>query len=195
MEKKKSFLSVKEMVEIALLVAIAVILDLDGFKITLSATGGSIGFTMVPLFIIGYRHGFIKSLIGVGIIYGITTCLLDGHGFIYYPFDYLIAYGVSVSFGSLFSKSIFYKGEFFNDKLLNVLSLVLSVLVVGVIRVVGHTLSSMIFYQYTLEASLVYNISYVLPSILICMGVLVLLLPSLKVLNKRFPTEFSKKFN
>ena len=195
MEKKKSFLSVKEMVEIALLVAIAVILDLDGFKITLSATGGSIGFTMVPLFIIGFRHGFIKSLIGVGIIYGLTTALLDGHGFIYYPFDYFIAYGVSISFGSLFSKSIFYKGQYFVDKVFNVFSLILCVLVVGVIRVVGHTLSSMIFYQYTLEASLVYNFSYVLPSILICMGVLVLLLPSLKVLNKRFPTEFSKKFN
>ena len=195
MKKKKSFLSVREMVEISLLVAIAVILDLDGFKITLSATGGSIGFTMVPLFIIGYRHGFIKSLIGVGIIYGITTCLLDGHGLVYYPFDYFIAYGVSISFGSLFSKSIFYKGQDFNDKLLNVLSLVLSVLVVGVIRVIGHTLSSMVYYDYTLEASLVYNISYVLPSILICMGVLVLLLPTLKLLNKHFPTEFSKKFN
>ena len=107
MEKKKSFLSVKEMVEIALLVAIAVILDLDGFKITLSATGGSIGFTMVPLFIIGYRHGFIKSLIGVGFIYGLTTALLDGHGIIYYPFDYFIAYGVSISFGSLFFRECF----------------------------------------------------------------------------------------
>ena len=195
MKKKKSFLSVKEMVEISLLVAIAVILDLDGFKITLSATGGSIGFTMLPLFIIGFRHGFIKSLIGVGFIYGITTCLLDGHGLVYYPFDYFIAYGVSISFGSLFSKSIFYKGQDFNEKLLNFLSLVLCVLVVGVIRVVGHTLSSMVYYDYTLEASLVYNISYVLPSILICMGVLVLLLPTLKLLNKHFPTEFSKKFN
>ena len=33
MEKRKSFLSVKEMVEMALLVALAVVLDLDGFKI------------------------------------------------------------------------------------------------------------------------------------------------------------------
>ena len=63
MEKRKSFLSVKEMVEMALLVALAVVLDLDGFKISLSADGGSIGFTMVPLFILGYRHGFFKSLI------------------------------------------------------------------------------------------------------------------------------------
>ena len=88
MEKRKSFLSVKEMVEMALLVALAVVLDLDGFKISLSADGGSIGFTMVPLFILGYRHGFFKSLIGVGVIYGLTTALLDGHGLIYYPFDY-----------------------------------------------------------------------------------------------------------
>ena len=76
-----------------------------------------------------------------------------------------------------------------------IITLILSVLVVGVIRIIGHTLSSMVFYGYTLEASLVYNISYVLPSILICMAVLVLLLPTLKLLNKYFPTKFSKKFN
>ena len=126
MEKRKSFLSVKEMVEMALLVALAVVLDLDGFKISLSADGGSIGFTMVPLFILGYRHGFFKSLIGVGVIYGLTTALLDGHGLMYYPFDYLIAYGVSISIGSLFSKAIFYKGEFGSDKVLNILCLLFS---------------------------------------------------------------------
>lgn len=194
MEKRRSFLSVKEMVEIALLVSLAVVLDLDGFKITLSAAGGSIGFTMVPLFILCYRHGFFKSLIGVGVIYGLTTALLDGHGLMYYPFDYFIAYGVSISIGSLFSKAIFYKGDYFVDKVLNILSLVLSVLLVGIIRVIGHSLSSMVFYEYSLEASLAYNIPYVGSSIIICLLVLIILYPTLRILNKKFPTEFSKKF-
>ena len=194
MEKRKSFLSVKEMVEMALLVALAVVLDLDGFKISLSADGGSIGFTMVPLFILGYRHGFFKSLIGVGVIYGLTTALLDGHGLVYYPFDYFIAYGVSISVGSLFSKAIFYKGEYGSDKVLNILSLVLSVLITGIVRVLGSSLSSMVFYEYTFEASVAYNISYVGPSIIICLLVLIVLYPTLRLLNKKFPTNFTKKF-
>ena len=194
MEKRKSFLSVKEMVEMALLVALAVVLDLDGFKISLSADGGSIGFTMVPLFILGYRHGFFKSLIGVGVIYGLTTALLDGHGLMYYPFDYLIAYGVSISIGSFFSKAIFYKGEFGSDKVLNILCLVLSVLITGIVRVLGHSLSSMVFYEYTFEASVAYNIAYVGPSIAICFLVLIILYPTLRLLNKKFPTNFTKKF-
>ena len=194
MEKRKSFLSVKEMVEMALLVALAVVLDLDGFKISLSADGGSIGFTMVPLFILGYRHGFFKSLIGVGVIYGLTTALLDEHGLVYYPFDYLIAYGVTISVGSLFSKAIFYKGKYGVDKVLNILSLVLSVIVTGIVRVLGHSLSSMVFYEYTFEASVAYNISYVVPSIIICLLVLIVLYPTLRLLNKKFPTNFTKKF-
>ena len=107
MEKRKSFLSVKEMVEIALLVSLAIVLDLDGLKISLGSNGGSIGFTMLPLFILGYRHGFLKSLVGVGLIYGLTTNLLDGWGIIYYPFDYFVAYGISIAVSSLFSKFIF----------------------------------------------------------------------------------------
>ena len=75
MNKKKSFLSVKEMVEMALLISLAIILDLDGLKISLGANGGSIGFTMLPLFILALRHGYIKSLIGIGLVYGITTNL------------------------------------------------------------------------------------------------------------------------
>ena len=69
MKEKKSFLDVKEMVEIALLVSLGIILDLDGLKISLGSSGGSIGFTMLPLMILVLRHGVIKGLIGVGLIY------------------------------------------------------------------------------------------------------------------------------
>ena len=181
MERKRSFLSVKEMVEMALLISLAIVLDLDGLKISLGSAGGSIGFTMLPLFILGYRQGFIKSLIGVGVVYGITTNLLDGWGFIYYPFDYFVAYGVSISVASLFSKFIFEsnlsKGYVF---------LSLSVLLAGFIRMIGHTLSSMIFYEYSLNAALSYSLIYVGPSILICLLILIIILPTLKRLNKKF---------
>lgn len=193
MNEKKSFLSVREMVEMALLVSLAIVLDLDGLKISLGANGGSIGFTMLPLFILAYRHGFIKSLIGVGVVYGVVTNLLDGWGFIYYPFDYFVAYGCSISVASLFIKYILRKKDSKTSYLVNYGFLTLSVLVAGVIRVIGHTISSMVFYEYTLDAALAYNIPYVGPSILICLIVLYMLYPTLLLLNKMFPTSFLKK--
>ena len=195
MGRKKSFLSVKEMVEIALLVSLAVVLDLDGLKISLGANGGSIGFTMLPLFILAFRHGFVKTLIGVGVVYGVATNLLDGWGFIYYPFDYFVAYGCSLAVASLFSKFISRKTNGKLTYLINNGFMSIGVLLAGIIRVIGHTISSMVFYEYTLGAALAYNIPYVGPSILICLVVLYMLYPTLIVLNKMYPTSFLKKIN
>ena len=195
MNEKKSFLSVKEMVEMALLISLAVVLDLDGLKISLGANGGSIGFTMLPLFILAFRHGFIKSVIGIGIIYGLVTNLLDGWGLVYYPFDYFVAYGLSIPLVGLFSRYVFNKRAAKDNLLINYGFILLSVLLAGVIRVIGHTISSIVFYEYTLGAALAYNIAYVGPSILICLAILFILYPSLLVINKKFPTDFLKKIN
>ena len=67
---KKSFkLTTREMVEIAFLIALAVVLDLAGIKI------GHASFTMVPLFVLAYRHGFLKSLIVISVIYAVHKTL------------------------------------------------------------------------------------------------------------------------
>ena len=192
MNEKKSFLSVREMVEIALLVALAIVLDLDGLKISLGANGGSIGFTMLPLFILALRHGFIKGIIGIGLVYGLTTNLLDGWGLIYYPFDYFVAYGLSIPLVALFAKKIFNKNFTKKGALISYGYLTLSVLIAGSVRLIGHTISSIVFYDYTLIPALSYNIVYVGPSLLICLLVLYCLYPTLFILNKRFPTSFTK---
>jgi len=192
MDEKKSFLSVKEMVEIALLVSLAIVLDLDGLKISLGANGGSIGFTMLPLFILVLRHGFLKGLIGVGIIYSLVTNLLDGWGIVYFPFDYFVAYGVSISLVGLLSRFIFNKYDKYG-LLINYGWLSLGVIVAGIVRIIGHTISSMVFYDYTLIPALSYNFAYVGPSILICLVLLVIIYPTLLDINRRFPTNFLKK--
>lgn len=195
MSKKKSFLSVNEMVEMALLVALAIILDLDGLKITLSADGGSIGFTMVPLFILAYRHGFVKGVIGIGIVYGLLTCILDGHGMIYYPFDYFIAYGLSIPFAGIFAKLSFKKIDNKYGRFINIGYYVISVFIAGIIRVIGHSISSMVFYDLNIGGALAYNIPYVGSSIAICLVILLVLYPTILLLNKRFPTNFTKKIS
>jgi len=50
----KSKFVVRDIVEIAMLVAIAVVLDLDFLKFTVFPAGGSVGLTMVPLFILAF---------------------------------------------------------------------------------------------------------------------------------------------
>ena len=182
MKKNKSILTVKEMVEMGLLISLAIILDLDGLKISLGSNGGSIGFTMIPLIVLAYRQGFYKSLIGIGFVYGIVTNILDGWGFIYFPLDYFVAYGVSISLVGLFKDFIF-KGE---KIIRNYCCLIASLAIIFIVRLFGHTLSSMIFYQYTFGAALSYNIAYVLPSIIVCLVVLIILLPTLKKINKKF---------
>ena len=187
MEKNKSILTVKEMVEMGLLISLAIILDLDGLKISLGSNGGSIGFTMLPLIVLSYRQGFYKSLIGIGFVYGLVTNLLDGWGLIYFPFDYFVAYGVSISLVGLFKDKIFKDEKLLN----NYCWLIISLVLIFVVRIMGHTLSSMIFYHYTFIASLSYNIAYVLPSIIVCLVVLIILLPTLKKINKKFSKKVS----
>jgi len=102
----KSKFVVRDIVEIAMLVAIAVVLDLDFLKFTVFPAGGSVGLTMVPLFILAFRHGVVKSFFGIGIVYSLITCMLDGHGWACFPFDYVLAYG-SICLAGFFKPLIF----------------------------------------------------------------------------------------
>ena len=71
--------SVKDIVEISMLVAISILLD-KFVKIPFGLTGGSINIAMVPLFVISLRHGWFKTLISCGVVFGFITCLLDDYG-------------------------------------------------------------------------------------------------------------------
>ena len=105
MKKDLFKFSIRDITEIAVMVALAIILD-KFVKIQVGATGGSINIATVPLFIIAFRHGWFKGLIASGILFGIVTNLLDGYGINTYPFEYLIAFG-SIEIAGLFGKMIF----------------------------------------------------------------------------------------
>ena len=97
---KKSFkMTTREMVEIAFLIALAIVLDLAGIKI------GHASFTMVPLFVLAYRHGFVKSLVVISVIYAVVTLLTDGWAVDIRSLilDYSLGYGV-ISLSGLFAK-------------------------------------------------------------------------------------------
>ena len=89
---RQNIFSVRDICEIALISAIAIVL---GFfcEIRIGQNGGSIGFSMIPLLFICYRHGLIKGFIASGIIYGLASCIYDGYGLHCYPFEKLRSNG------------------------------------------------------------------------------------------------------
>ena len=167
---KNSF-STYQIVEMAMLVGIAIVLDLPGLKIRIGASGGSIGFTMVPLFILALRQGPIKGFVGTGMVYGFATCILDSWGLVTYPFDYLLGYGSLALLGIFQPYIVNEKVTKFNVK--GMLFLCLGVLIAIAGRLLASTLSGVIYYEFDFWGSLAYNATYILPSAGIVLAVLI----------------------
>lgn len=182
-DKPKSLFTVKDIVEIAMLISLAVILDMF-LKIKIGATGGSINLAMLPLMIIALRHNFYKSFIATGLVYGLTTCLTDGYGLMYLPFDYVLGFG-SVALISLF-RTFILNNETDKMSVKGIIFLFISCICVFVFRTLASTISSMVYYGYTFSAGIIYNITYIGPSVAACFALLILLYKPLLMVNKRY---------
>ncbi|MFA6780701.1 MAG: energy-coupled thiamine transporter ThiT [Bacilli bacterium] len=178
----KNNFSTYQIVEMAMLVSLAIVLDLPGFKIRIGSAGGSIGFTMVPLFILVLRQGSIKGFIGTGIVYGFATCILDGWGLVTYPFDYLLGYG-SLALLGIF-KPLILSNHITKFNVKGMLFMILGVVIAIAGRLMASTLSGVIYYEVDFWGSLVYNTSYILPSAGIVLVLLVGLYDPLIRVNK-----------
>ncbi len=178
---KKSFkLTTREMVEIAILIAIAIVLDIAGIKIVHAS------FTMVPLFIIAYRHGFVKSIIAICFIYSFVTVLTDGWSvnFISLLLDYVLGYG-SICLAALFSKKIFNESS---KHYQNILWMELSILIASVLRVGFSTVSGVVVWETPWLASFLDNLLiYVGWDCLLALIVMPLLYYPLGRLFKQYP--------
>ncbi len=189
--RKENNHATREIAETAMFVAIAVVLD--KINIDVGATGGSINLSMVPLMIIGLRYGFIKGIIASSVYFGIITNLTDGWGIQFYPFDYFIGflgYGSSGLFYSLFKLKN--KDKEFNEKTdyINIiLSFVFGSILAFIIRMIGGSLSSIIFYSYSIEEALIYNLPYVGISALVSLIGALLLAKPIQLLNNRYKVK------
>ena len=169
----------------AMLVALAVLLDMDFLKIQIRADGGSISLTLLPLLVLAFRHGPVKGFIASGVVYGLITCLLDGYGLVTYPLDYLLGYG-SVGVAGFFRSLAFNKNPDEPIKFRNYVFLTIGV-VSSVFLVLGfRTISGIVLYETPFWASVVYN-SVVLVSGAIVLSVLYFIYYPLVMINKRFP--------
>lgn len=178
---KKSFkMTTREMVEIAFLIALAVVLDLAGIKI------GHASFTMVPLFVLAYRHGFLRSLIVIAIIYATVTLVTDGWAVDIRSLilDYSLGYGV-ISISGLFAKKIFNNNK---NHGLNIMWMIISIVLCSALRIFCSTLSGVVVWETPwLESFLVNLTVYVGWDCVFALVVLpILYFPLLKI-NKLYP--------
>jgi len=172
--------TIKDIVEIAIFVGFALVLDMSFLKIKMFATGGSISLACLPLIIMAMRKGFGKSFIGCGLIYGFISCLIDGYGLFTFPFDYLLGFGSFAVIG-LFKKQI--DSERVSK---SIIFLIVGILISGVLRVFSGTVSGMIFYNLKFGPSIVYQLTYMGPSLGICLAATLLLYPAIRKINRRY---------
>lgn len=182
-EINKDFLSVSDIVEIAVLVGLAIALSY--IKIPVGATGGSVNFQIVPLVIIALRHKPSKTFVATGIVYGLLACLLDPYGFFTFPMEYMIAFG-SVSIISFFRNYILKnnKASFSGGFLLAFLLIIQTT-----IRLFAASIDSYLFYlnyldDSTFVAAIIYNVIYVIPTgVITLIAMLLLYIQPIFVLN------------
>ena len=190
MNKNLFKFSVRDITEIAIMCALAIAID-QLLNIRIGANGGSISFSCLPLFVISYRHGWFKGFIASGVVFGFITCVFDGWGLITYPFDYLIAFG-SIGIAGLFGKPIYnnVKKSGVKAKIISLLLILLTVLIHGVIRLFSATIDSVLLYEVTFGAGLIYNLTYIWPTCIALVIFLYVLLPALLAVNNQYPTLY-----
>lgn len=137
---------------------------LSYLKIVQLPNGGTVTIaSMLPIFIFSYIAGPTSGL-AVGLCYGMLQFFQDP--FFVHPIQFILDYPLAFAMLGLagLSRKNLYMGAFIG----------------GTLRLVCHFLSGVIFFgEYAAEAgqnvflySLVYNMSYIFPDMLICMGVL-----------------------
>lgn len=169
--------------------------------------GGSIGFAMIVVLIIGYRRGFLSALL-TGLLMGLFD--LATGAYIIHPaqlvLDYLLPYA-AVALGLLV------KPLFNNNKKLELCSIIICSIIGGLAKLTCHYLSGILFWTNASSFawgltylsphiySLIYNVAFIGPSIILTTALLVLLYKKgkriLKVedyqIEEKEPTPSSKK--
>lgn len=142
----------KKIARVAILLAIALILETLSSLFFRMPQGGSISLVMIPLAIIGYMYG-----VWAGIISGILVGVLQGLfipptfiNFVQYLLDYILAFGV------LGLSSVFVRKEY------KVINMELGIVLSYILRYIMHVVSGAIYFgEYAGEqAVILYSMGY-----------------------------------
>ncbi|MEC1634792.1 energy-coupled thiamine transporter ThiT [Bacillus mojavensis] len=170
------------LIEIAIMTAAAVILDIVSGMFLRMPQGGSVSIMMIPIFLISFRWG-VKAGLTTGLLTGLVQVAI-GNLFLQHPvqllLDYIAAFaavGISGFFASAVRKSALSKAK---GKL--IVSVICAVFIGSFLRYAAHVISGAVFFGSFAPKgtpvwiySLTYNATYMIPSSIICAIVLCLL--------------------
>ena len=155
------------MTECAVAIALTVICSF--IKVWEMPQGGSVALTMIPLLIISYRRGIFAGCVS-GALYGLISMLFAG--VVYHPMsillDYVLAFGL-VGVSGLFKKDL---GGVVFGTCAGVGCRFISSLVSGAVLFASYAPEGQNPWVY----SLVYQATYLIPELIICLVVMVLIL-------------------
>ena len=163
--------------EMGIFIALGLVLDLVAklYSDAIWPMGGSISVAMLPIFIMSFRYGLKGGLVS-GFAIGVIQILWAGSGIVHWAqvgLDYVIAYSV-VGLAGIYAGKI-HRSDRVASKLYYVNT---SILIGGALRTVSHILSGYIYFgEYAPEGlkdlplawSIIYNLGYMVPSIILCM--------------------------
>ena len=160
-------LNVRQIALLGMLVAISIVLD-SVFKFYQQANGGSINLAMVGLTLIALSLPPFQAWLGITIVFGVLTALLDGY-IAYYLFDYFFAL-TGFALISLMRKPILTSGKWVGYYFFT-----FGFFLAGMWRLTMHVISGVLYFEVDLIGSLIYNLSYLVPSFFLSFGLLTLI--------------------
>lgn len=173
------------LVEIALTIALSAVLSLVAARLPINIAGGTISFAMLPILVLSLRRGVLAGVIA-GVGFGMIDYLIEPF-FVAYP-QVVLDYGVAfAAVGLAGLGSIPYKRALRSSTKKAVVVAIPYVVLGGLARFAAAWLSGVIFFGQNAPAgqpvwlySVVYNLSYIVPSVVLCIIGASLVLPALE---------------
>ncbi len=171
------------LVEAGIMIALALVLD--KIKVYEAPQGGSVtAGSMVPIFIFAFRWGLGPGIIA-GTIFGLMQLLLGG--WIFTPIQAILEY--PIAFGSLGLAGIF-SNKVHDEKKNRLIGIIPGVLLGIGIRFLCHFIAGVVFFseyagdQHPWLYSFMYQVSYLVPEIIISVIVLYLIWKPISKVNR-----------
>lgn len=191
---------VRLIVEIALCVALAAVLNLPGLQIRLpiNIAGGTVSLNMLPIFVLALRRGLGPGLVA-GAIYGFVDLLIEP--FVVHPAQLLLDYPVAYGLLGLAGLGAVAWHKVPRGRMAAGARIVLPFLLLGGAgRFAAHWVSGIIFFganaperQPVWLYSLVYNASYLIPSLVLAALATLAVLPALERAVPSAPASPSRR--
>lgn len=173
------------LVEISLTVALSAALNLLALRLPINFAGGSISLSMVPIFVLALRRGVVAGLIA-GFAFGCVDLVIEPYFLA--PIQVLLDYGVAYAAVGLagLGSGAFQRAS--SRSLLRGAAVAVPFMLLGCTgRFAAAWTSGVVFFASNAPAgqpvwlySIIYNASYILPSLLISITAAVLILPVLQ---------------